>query len=169
MFNQGSGDLIASEIDAATIFLAAIHVPTFQGYWDMGSTWPVYSSNLPMVSGHRASRSEELIIRVFHPFDKIGCVSRGGSSIKIFRQEKHSILQEMILLKVRTTYLIYMKILVEANRINILDPRNWETFMGLVRRQWSLTVVLETPNYSCILSSDFHSSAFEYEGCSKCW
>ncbi|KAL6310938.1 hypothetical protein AAG906_024583 [Vitis piasezkii] len=157
----------AKLLDAATIFLAAIHVPTFQVYLDMGSTWPVYSSNLPMVSGHGAPRSKELIIRVFHPFDKIGCVGRGGSSIKIFRQEKRSIFQEMILLKVRTAYLIYMKILVEANRINILDPRNWETFMGLVRRQWSLTVVLETPNYSCILSSDFHSSAFEYEGCSK--
>ena len=72
-------------------------------------------------------------------------------------------------MKVRTTYLIYMKILVGTNRINILDPRNWETFMGLVRKQWILTVVMETANYSCILPADFHSSASEYEGSSKCW
>ena len=83
----------AKLLNTTTIFLAAIHVQTFQGYLDMGSTWPVYSSNLPTVSGHGASQSEEIIIRVLRPFNKIGGVfSRGGSSIKIFRQEKHSIL-----------------------------------------------------------------------------
>ena len=37
--------------------LAATHVPELQGYSDMCSTWPVYSFNLPVVSGYGASRS----------------------------------------------------------------------------------------------------------------
>ncbi|XWS19863.1 hypothetical protein CRYUN_Cryun31cG0053000 [Craigia yunnanensis] len=68
--------------------LGAAHVPDLQGYADTGSIWPVYSSALPVVSGFSgASRSEELIIRVLCPFDKIGrVIGRGGGTIKSIRQ-----------------------------------------------------------------------------------
>ncbi|KAK6264459.1 hypothetical protein QUC31_012623 [Theobroma cacao] len=68
--------------------LGAAHVPDLQGYADTGSTWPVYSSALPVVSGFGgASRSEELKIRVLCPFDKIGrVIGRGGGTIKSIRQ-----------------------------------------------------------------------------------
>ncbi|XP_022715519.1 KH domain-containing protein At4g18375-like [Durio zibethinus] len=68
--------------------LGAAHVPDLQGYADSGSTWPVYSSALPVVSGFAgASRSEELIIRVLCPFNKIGrVIGRGGGTIKSIRQ-----------------------------------------------------------------------------------
>ncbi|KAG5235161.1 KH domain-containing protein [Salix suchowensis] len=47
---------------------------SFQGYGDMGSSWPVYSSTLPVVpSFGNVSQYEELIIR-------------GGSTIKSIRQ-----------------------------------------------------------------------------------
>ena len=68
--------------------LGAAHVPDLERYADTGSTWPVYSSALPVVSGFAgASRSEELIIRVLCPFDKIGrVIGRGGGTIKSIRQ-----------------------------------------------------------------------------------
>lgn len=68
--------------------LGAAHVSDLQGYGDTGSTWPVYSSALPLVSGFSgASRSEELIVRVLCPFDKIGrVIGRAGSTIKSIRQ-----------------------------------------------------------------------------------
>ncbi|KAK8514165.1 hypothetical protein V6N13_063069 [Hibiscus sabdariffa] len=66
--------------------LGAAHMRDLQGY--TGSTWPVYSSALPLVSGFAgASHSEELIIRVLCPFKKIGrVIGRGGSTIKNIRQ-----------------------------------------------------------------------------------
>ncbi|KAF9672528.1 hypothetical protein SADUNF_Sadunf11G0051600 [Salix dunnii] len=68
--------------------LGATHIPEFQGYGDMGSSWPVYSSTLPVVpSFGSVSRYEELIIRVLCPFDKIGrVIGKGGSTIKSIRQ-----------------------------------------------------------------------------------
>ncbi|XVF40108.1 hypothetical protein PTKIN_Ptkin01aG0085300 [Pterospermum kingtungense] len=68
--------------------LGATHVPDLQGYADTGSTWPVYSSALPVVSGFAgAARLEELIIRLLCPFDKIGrVIGRGGGTIKSIRQ-----------------------------------------------------------------------------------
>ncbi|KAJ6770074.1 KH DOMAIN CONTAINING RNA BINDING PROTEIN [Salix purpurea] len=68
--------------------LGATHIPEFQGYGDMGSSWPVYSSTLPVVpSFGNVSRYEELIIRVLCPFDKIGrVIGKGGSTIKSIRQ-----------------------------------------------------------------------------------
>ncbi|OVA14393.1 K Homology domain [Macleaya cordata] len=71
-------------------FLGATqHLPEFHGYTDTGSTWPAYSSGLPVVSGYGApSRSEELKIRLLCPLDKIGrVIGKGGSSIKSVRQE----------------------------------------------------------------------------------
>lgn len=63
-------------------------LPELHGYGDAGSTWPVYSSALPVVSGYGgASHSEELIVRLLCPFDKIGrVIGKGGSSIKGVRQ-----------------------------------------------------------------------------------
>ncbi|KAF2316720.1 hypothetical protein GH714_042061 [Hevea brasiliensis] len=68
--------------------LGSTHVPELQGYGDTGSSWPVYSSTLPVVpSFGSASRSEELIIRVLCPFDKIGrVIGKGGGTIKSIRQ-----------------------------------------------------------------------------------
>uniref|UniRef100_A0A2P2J694 K Homology domain-containing protein n=1 Tax=Rhizophora mucronata TaxID=61149 RepID=A0A2P2J694_RHIMU len=69
--------------------LSATHVPELQGYGDAGSSWPVYSSTIPVLSNFgSASQSEELIIRVLCPFDKIGrVIGKGGGVIKNIRQE----------------------------------------------------------------------------------
>ncbi|KAJ4825314.1 hypothetical protein Tsubulata_014153 [Turnera subulata] len=68
--------------------LGPSHVPELHGYGDAGSSWPVYSSSLPVVpSLGGASHSEELIIRVLCPFDKIGrVIGKGGGTIKNIRQ-----------------------------------------------------------------------------------
>ncbi|XP_057471557.1 KH domain-containing protein At4g18375-like [Actinidia eriantha] len=68
--------------------LGATPVTELPGYADKGSTWPVYSSALPVVSGYGGtSRSEELIVRVLCPSDKIGrVIGKGGGSIKSVRQ-----------------------------------------------------------------------------------
>ncbi|PQQ20455.1 KH domain-containing protein [Prunus yedoensis var. nudiflora] len=68
--------------------IGATHVQDLQGYADTGNTWPIYSSALPLVSGFSvASRSEELVVRVLCPFDKIGrVIGKGGGTIKIIRQ-----------------------------------------------------------------------------------
>lgn len=64
------------------------HVPELQGYAETGSTFPVYSSTLPVVSGYGGnSRSEDLTIRVLCPTNKIGrVIGKGGSSIRSVRQ-----------------------------------------------------------------------------------
>ena len=51
-----SADSIVSA-RSVPLVLVATHVPELRGYSDMGSTWSVYSSNLPVVSGYGASRS----------------------------------------------------------------------------------------------------------------
>ncbi|PIN10696.1 PolyC-binding proteins alphaCP-1 [Handroanthus impetiginosus] len=69
--------------------LGPSHAPDIRGYADGGSTWPVYSSALPVVSGYGGmSRSEELTIKVLCPSNKIGrVIGKGGGSIKSIRQE----------------------------------------------------------------------------------
>ncbi|KAF8391040.1 hypothetical protein HHK36_023340 [Tetracentron sinense] len=64
------------------------HVSEHQGYMDTGSAWPMYSSALPVVSSYGVpSRSEDLIVRLLCPMDKIGrVIGKGGSSIKSVRQ-----------------------------------------------------------------------------------
>lgn len=68
--------------------LGASHLQDLQGYADSGNTWPLYSSALPVMPGFSAaSRSEELIVRVLCPFDKIGrVIGKGGGTIKSIRQ-----------------------------------------------------------------------------------
>lgn len=57
-------------------------------YADAGSTWSLYSSALPMVSSvGGVPQSEELIVRMLCPSDKIGrVIGKGGSTIKSIRQ-----------------------------------------------------------------------------------
>lgn len=68
--------------------LGTTHLQDLQGYADTGNTWPLYSSALPVVPAFSAaSRSEELIVRVLCPFDKIGrVIGKGGGTIKSIRQ-----------------------------------------------------------------------------------
>ncbi|XP_059303819.1 KH domain-containing protein At4g18375 isoform X1 [Lycium ferocissimum] len=68
--------------------LGTTHIPELPGYVDAGSTWPIYSSALPMVSGYGgASQTEELTIRVLCPTNNIGrVIGKGGASIKSVRQ-----------------------------------------------------------------------------------
>lgn len=68
--------------------LGAARVPDLQGYADTGNTWPVYSTGLSLVSGLvGSSQSEELVIRVLCPFNKIGrVIGKGGGTIKSIRQ-----------------------------------------------------------------------------------
>ncbi|XP_035545540.1 KH domain-containing protein At4g18375-like isoform X1 [Juglans regia] len=70
--------------------VGATNVQDLHGYADTGNTWPLYSSALPVVSGFTSasqSQSEELIIRVLCPFDKIGrVIGKGGGTIKSIRQ-----------------------------------------------------------------------------------
>ncbi|CAN6546096.1 unnamed protein product [Malus baccata var. baccata] len=82
-----SGDPIVSSRSVPSI-IGATHLQDLQGYTDTGNTWPLYSSALPLVSGFGVgSRSEELIVRVLCPFDKIGrVIGKGGGTIKSIRQ-----------------------------------------------------------------------------------
>lgn len=68
--------------------LSTTHLSEFPGYADAGSVWPFYSSSLPLASGHGStSLSEQLIVKVLCPSDKIGrVIGKGGSSIKSVRQ-----------------------------------------------------------------------------------
>lgn len=68
-------------------FLGPTNAQDLQGYADAGNTWPMYSSTLPVMSGVDASLSEELIIRMLCPSDRIGrVIGKGGSAIKNMRQ-----------------------------------------------------------------------------------
>ncbi|KAG6777224.1 hypothetical protein POTOM_017041 [Populus tomentosa] len=67
--------------------LGATHIPEFQGYGDMRSSWPIYSSTVPVVPSFGNTSRSELIVRLLCPFDKIGrVIGKGGSTIKSIRQ-----------------------------------------------------------------------------------
>ncbi|PIA41642.1 hypothetical protein AQUCO_02200226v1 [Aquilegia coerulea] len=84
-----SADSVLPSRSVSSILGASQRIPELQGYSDLGSTWPVYSPGLPLVSGYGgSSRSEELVIRLLCPHDQIGrVIGRGGSAIKSVRQE----------------------------------------------------------------------------------
>lgn len=65
------------------------HISELHNYTDAGTAWPVYSSALPVVPAYGGpSRSEELVVRLLCPSDKLGrVIGRGGSSIKSVREE----------------------------------------------------------------------------------
>lgn len=68
--------------------LGATPISNLPGYADAGSSWPIYSSALPVVSRYGiTTRSEELTFGVLCPSDKIGrVIGKGGSTIKSMRQ-----------------------------------------------------------------------------------
>lgn len=82
-----NADPVVSSRSVPPIF-GATHVPELQAFGDAGGSWPLYSSTLPVVPNFgSASRSEELIMQVLCPFDKIGrVIGKGGSTIKSIRQ-----------------------------------------------------------------------------------
>ncbi|KAF1895025.1 hypothetical protein Lal_00022521 [Lupinus albus] len=66
--------------------IGGTNVQDLQGY-DAGNTWSLYSSALPVVSGLSAPQSEELIVRMLCPSDKIGrVIGKGGSTIRSMRE-----------------------------------------------------------------------------------
>ncbi|CAN6455635.1 unnamed protein product [Victoria cruziana] len=77
-------DTAVPEITEITPIIIPSDVPIYTS----GSQWPLYSSSVPVVSGYGGGvRSEELVVRVLCPSDKIGrVIGKGGSSIKNVRQ-----------------------------------------------------------------------------------
>ncbi|CAJ2658666.1 KH domain-containing protein at4g18375-like protein [Trifolium pratense] len=67
--------------------IGATTVQDLHGYADTGNSWSMYSSPLPVVSSLGASQSEELIVRMLCPSNKIGhVIGKGGGTIKRMRQ-----------------------------------------------------------------------------------
>ncbi|KAK9088390.1 hypothetical protein Scep_027472 [Stephania cephalantha] len=87
-FYTGADPIIPPSRLVPSVLGATTHVSELHGYGDKGSSWPVCSSTLPVVSGYGVpSRTEELIVRLLCPSDKIGrVIGKGGSSIKAVRQ-----------------------------------------------------------------------------------
>ncbi|KAJ6396668.1 hypothetical protein OIU77_021655 [Salix suchowensis] len=76
-----------SAIISVPPILGAAHIPEFQGYGDMRSSWPIYPSTVPVVPNFGNTSGSELIIRLLCPFDKIGrVIGKGGGAIKSIRQ-----------------------------------------------------------------------------------
>ncbi|GMH28004.1 hypothetical protein Nepgr_029847 [Nepenthes gracilis] len=84
-FYTGSDPAVHSRTVPSVI---GAHAPELPAYADTGSSLPIYSSSLPVVSAYGgASQSCELTVRVLCPSDKIGrVIGKGGSSIKSVRQ-----------------------------------------------------------------------------------
>ncbi|CAN6455633.1 unnamed protein product [Victoria cruziana] len=88
-FFPSSDTLVHPPRSLAPALSATPHLSELHGYVaDTGSQWPLYSSSVPVVSGYGGGvRSEELVVRVLCPSDKIGrVIGKGGSSIKNVRQ-----------------------------------------------------------------------------------
>ncbi|XP_068656501.1 KH domain-containing protein At4g18375 [Aristolochia californica] len=83
-----SADAMVAPQSAPPVMGATPHVPEIHGYPDTSGGWPIYSSALPVVSAYGGpTHSEEMIVRVLCPSDKIGrVIGKGGSSIKSVRQ-----------------------------------------------------------------------------------
>ncbi|KAK8951242.1 KH domain-containing protein [Platanthera zijinensis] len=87
-FYHSSDALVAPPRSMASVIGGTQSVSDLHGYADTGSTWPLYSSTIPVLSGYGApSRSEELVVRVSCPSDKIGrVIGKGGITIRTLRQ-----------------------------------------------------------------------------------
>ncbi|XP_077220276.1 uncharacterized protein LOC143854282 isoform X2 [Tasmannia lanceolata] len=83
---HGSEAMAPPATSVSSVMGTTQHIPDLQGYAD--TPRPISSSALPVVSGCGGpSQSENLILRVLCPSDKIGCViGKGGSSIKYVKQ-----------------------------------------------------------------------------------
>ncbi|RWW05486.1 hypothetical protein GW17_00031230 [Ensete ventricosum] len=69
--------------------IAATHLASeISGFTDTSNMWPLYPSALPIVPRYGGpTQSEDLILRVLCPSDKIGrVIGKGGSTIKSIRQ-----------------------------------------------------------------------------------
>ncbi|XP_068654514.1 KH domain-containing protein At4g18375-like [Aristolochia californica] len=86
-FYSGADALVPPR-SAPPVMGATPQFPEIHGYPDTSGAWPIYSSALPVVSAYGGpTLSEEMIVRVLCPSDKIGrVIGRGGSSIKSVRQ-----------------------------------------------------------------------------------
>jgi len=84
-FFSGADAIIPPSRTAPATVGAPPQVSDLHGYADTASAWP---SALPVVPGYNSqSRSEELVVRVLCPSDKIGrVIGKGGSTIKNIRQ-----------------------------------------------------------------------------------
>lgn len=82
-FYHSSDALVAPPRPMSSIIGGTQSVSDLHGYPDT-----LYSSTIPVLSGYGApSRSEELVVRVSCPSDKIGrVIGKGGSTIKTLRQ-----------------------------------------------------------------------------------
>ncbi|PKU67397.1 KH domain-containing protein At4g18375 [Dendrobium catenatum] len=87
-FYHSTDAIVAPSRSVPSVIGATQHVPELHGYTDSASTWPVYSSTIPVLSGYGGpSRTEEFVVRVLCPSDKIGrVIGKGGSTIKTVRQ-----------------------------------------------------------------------------------
>ena len=84
-FFPGADVIIPPARTALASVGATPQVSELHGYADTASAWP---SSLPVVPGYSSqSRSEELVVQVLCPSDKIGrVIGKGGSTIKSIRQ-----------------------------------------------------------------------------------
>lgn len=89
IFQSGAYGTIDPIVPSGSVppILGAAHVSDLHNYGDLGNSWSVYASTLPVVPVGSGSLSEELIIRVLCPPDKIGrVIGKAGSTIKSIRQ-----------------------------------------------------------------------------------
>ncbi|KAG0494524.1 hypothetical protein HPP92_005518 [Vanilla planifolia] len=87
-FYHGADAIVPPPRSVSSVIGATAPTAELRGYTDTTSTWPVYSSNIPVLSGYSSqSHSEELVVRVLCPSDKIGrVIGKGGITIKSLRQ-----------------------------------------------------------------------------------
>ncbi|KAG1358852.1 KH domain-containing protein [Cocos nucifera] len=87
-FFPAADAIVSPSRSVPSVIGATPPVPELHGFTDTASAWPIYPSALPVVSGYGGpSRSEDLVVRVLCPSDKIGrVIGKGGSTIKSMRQ-----------------------------------------------------------------------------------
>ncbi|PKA64017.1 KH domain-containing protein [Apostasia shenzhenica] len=87
-FYPSADAVIAPPRSAPPVVSATPPVSDFHGYTETTGTWPVYPSAISVLSGYNGpSHSEEFVVRVLCPSDKIGrVIGKGGSTIKNMRQ-----------------------------------------------------------------------------------
>lgn len=87
-FYPSADSIIAPHSSLTPVLGATPHLQKLHGYNDGSDVWPVLPSAFPVVPGYDVpERSEELVVRVLCPFDKIGrVIGKGGSTIKSVRQ-----------------------------------------------------------------------------------
>lgn len=87
-FYPSADTVIAPHSSVPQVIGGPAHPPELHGYIDNPVAWPLYPSAFPVVPGYNIpERSEELVLRVLCPSDRIGrVIGKGGSAIKNMRQ-----------------------------------------------------------------------------------